>query len=215
MNLRSSEPRGRNATMRREIWTFLKLVSAKWASLVTGAFSALLVLLGLGISIVGAFGLKVPSDSIIQFATWVLAAVCGGYATFSVWYREHVEKEKLQEKLIVKLKNRQKLLNEIGELRIRIGAIRIEMENDFRQRKFSEAEWQPKFDSLQDEIAAKIEHFASPAEAHIYRHRGNIQRPISPMGGFLNPLLVDICIHDLNHLDQFIRDYSRQKERGT
>jgi hypothetical protein len=88
----------------REIWKFLRLVAGKWASLVTGAFSALLVLLGLGISIVGAFGIKIPSDSIIQLATWTLAAVCCGYAAFSVWHREHVEKEKLQAKLMPNLK---------------------------------------------------------------------------------------------------------------
>jgi hypothetical protein len=78
--------------MRREIWTFLKLVAAKWASLVTGAFSALLALLGLGINIVGAFGIKIPSDSVIQLATWILAAICGGYAAFSVWHGEHMSR---------------------------------------------------------------------------------------------------------------------------
>jgi len=94
--------------------------------------------------------------------------------------------------------------------------MRIQMENDFHQKRFIETEWQPRFDALQDEIAAKIEQFASPAEAHIYRHRGNIQRPLNPtMVGYLYPLLVDICIHDLNHLDKFIRDYSRQKEQSV
>ena len=145
----------------------------------------------------------------------VTAFVCIWAAGYSIWKSEHERVLQLEMSLKEREENKQRLLNEIGELRVKVGTVRIQMEDDVHHTRFSEAYWQPKFDALQDEIASKIEQFASPAEAHIYRHRGNIQRPLNPMmGGFLNPLLVDICIHDLNHLDKFIRDYSRQKERS-
>lgn len=76
---------------------------AEWASRVTGSLSAILVLTGLGISIAGAFGAKVPADSIIQLGTWLLAAICGGQAAFSVWAREHKQKLYLDEKLTPKI----------------------------------------------------------------------------------------------------------------
>lgn len=69
--------------------TFLRLVYAEWASLVTGSFSAGLVLLGLAISIAGALGKPIPNEPIVQLATWTLAVLCGGRAAFSVWVREH------------------------------------------------------------------------------------------------------------------------------
>ena len=101
-----------------------------------------------------------------------------------------------------------RLLNEIAELPIKVGTMRIEMEQDYNhrsnQRRYSESQWQPKFDALQDEIASQIEQYSSPAEAQLYRHRGHIQRPPNPTGGFLNPLLVDICIHDLEYLKNLI-----------
>src|SRR5258708_23516056 len=69
--------------------TFLRLVYAEWASLVTGSFSAGLVVLGLAISIAGALGKPIPNEPIVQLATWTLAVLCGGRAAFSVWVREH------------------------------------------------------------------------------------------------------------------------------
>jgi len=97
-----------------------------------------------------------------------------------------------------------RLLNEIAELHIKVGTMRAEMERDYNHRRYSESQWQPKFDALQDEIASQIEQYSSPAEAQLYRHRGHIQRPPNPTGGFLNPLLVDICIHDLEYLKNLI-----------
>ena len=89
--------------MRSKVWTFLGLVYAEWASLVTGSFSAFLVLLGLTVSIASAAGAHIPSESIIQIATWTLAAICGGRAAFSVWEREHTERMKAVERLTPKL----------------------------------------------------------------------------------------------------------------
>jgi hypothetical protein len=74
--------------MRRRVWTFLRLVWAEWSSRVTGSLSAILVLLGLGINVAGAFGAHIPADSIIQLGTWILAAICGAQAAYSVWARE-------------------------------------------------------------------------------------------------------------------------------
>jgi hypothetical protein len=110
------------------------------------------------------------------------------------------------------VQSKQRLLNEIAELRIRVGEMRIEMETFYRQNQFQAVDWQPRFKELERQIASRIEQFASPAEADLYRHRGNLERPISPMGGYANPLLVDMCIRDLDHLDEFVRHYSRQKE---
>ena len=90
--------------MQKQIPIFLGLVWAEWSSRVTGSFSALLVLLGLGISIAGAFGLKIPSESIIQLATWALAAICGGQAAFSVWARERRNVTSLEDRLAPKIK---------------------------------------------------------------------------------------------------------------
>jgi hypothetical protein len=150
----------------------------------------------------------------VRIVFGVTAFVCVWAAGYWTWKSEREKAVELEARLKERDERKQRLLNEIAELRIRIGVMRIEMENDFRNNRFSEANWQPKFDALQNEIASRIEQFASPAEADIYRHRGNIQRPISPMGGYLNPLLVDTCVHDLDHLDKFVRDYSRQKDRS-
>jgi hypothetical protein len=100
--------------------------------------------------------------------------------------------------------------------RERVGTMRIDMERDVGARIFSEKVWEPKFDDLQNEIASKIEEFSSSAEATLYRHRGNLQRPINTnMGGFLNERLVDLCIHDLDYLRLFIQDFSRNKGRSS
>jgi hypothetical protein len=89
--------------LRTQIWTFLRLVYAEWSSLVTGSFSAGLFLLGLGISIASAFGVTIPSEAIIQTATWTLAGICGGRAAFSVWEREHQARLRAEEKLTPKI----------------------------------------------------------------------------------------------------------------
>jgi hypothetical protein len=89
--------------MPRPVWTFLGLVWSEWATRITGSFSAVLVALSLGINIAGALGSTIPAGSVIQLATWILAMFCGGYATFSVWYRERYIREKLENRLTPKL----------------------------------------------------------------------------------------------------------------
>ena len=85
------------------VWTFLGLVWAEWASRVTGSFSATLFVLGLGISIARALGVTIPADALVQLATWTLAAVCGGHATFSVWRRERIAKDALEDRVTPRL----------------------------------------------------------------------------------------------------------------
>jgi hypothetical protein len=72
---------------------------AEWSSRVTGSLSAILIFLGLGISVAGAFGAKIPADSIVQLATWLLAAICGGQAAYSVWGRERQARSEAEERV--------------------------------------------------------------------------------------------------------------------
>jgi hypothetical protein len=85
--------------MSNQTWTFLRLIWGEWASRVTGSLSAILVLIGLSISFAGAAGARIPADSIIQLATWIFAAICGGQAACSVWAREHWARVVAEEKL--------------------------------------------------------------------------------------------------------------------
>jgi hypothetical protein len=82
--------------MRSRVWTFIRLIWGEWASRVTGSLSAVLVLAGLGVSLAGTFGARIPSDSIIQLGTWLLAAICGGQAAYTVWKKENDEKHKIE-----------------------------------------------------------------------------------------------------------------------
>jgi hypothetical protein len=120
---------------------------------------------------------------------------------------EHIRLNNFEQSIAERDQQKRRLLNEIAELRIKVGTMRIEMEQDYNHHRYSESQWLLKFDALQDEVASKIEQLSSSAEAQLYRHRGHIQRPPNPTGGFLNPLLVDICIHDLEHLKNLIQDY--------
>jgi len=80
-------------------WRFLRLVYAQWSSLVTGSFSAVLVVFGLGFSIATALGANVPGSAIIQIGTWILAGLSGGRAAFVVWKREYLAKETAEKEL--------------------------------------------------------------------------------------------------------------------
>jgi hypothetical protein len=183
--------------------TFVKAFRRHWFAAMSGGFS-----------VPFAFGAALAPNEAVKYVLLALAFLGAWYAAYTVWRSERLRLINLQRSTDDRKEQKQRLLDEIGELRIKLGTMRIEMEQDHSCRRYSESEWKPKFDSLEDEIASKVEQFSSPAEAHLYRHRGNINRPLNPVaGGFLNPLLVDICIHDSGHLKNFIQDYSRQKER--
>jgi hypothetical protein len=113
-------------------------------------------------------------------------------------------------------KEKRRLLDEIGELRAEMINLRIEMDNDIGPKMVSDSEWSKRLEELKNRIADKIDQFSSNAEANAYRYIGNVPRPINTnMGGFLHPMHLDICIHDIDYLKQFIIDYSRNKDRST
>ncbi len=85
--------------MRRQVWTFLRLVWGEWASRVTGSLSAVVLLLGLGISVASAAGISVPAQSVLQIATWLLVAICGGQAAYAVWARERAARDEAETRL--------------------------------------------------------------------------------------------------------------------
>lgn len=85
--------------MWHQAWTFLRLIWGEWASRVTGSLSAVLLIVGLGISIASAAGVKVPAQSLLQIATWLLVAICGGQAAYAVWARERVARDRAEAEL--------------------------------------------------------------------------------------------------------------------
>jgi hypothetical protein len=142
------------------------------------------------------------------------ALACVWAAAYWIWKPEREKVITLEKFANERNQQKQQLLDEIAELRTEMVRLRIEMEQDLGPRCISSTEWQRRFDDLQARIAAKIEQFSTKAEAQAYSNRGNINRPPNPMmGGFLNPLHLDLCIHDLDYLREFIQDYSRHKNR--
>jgi hypothetical protein len=105
------------------------------------------------------------------------------------------------------LTERQVLLDEIALLRGRLVSLRIELVQDAQGQK-SAADWEKEFGSLQQEIEHKIEALAGKAEAHIYSRRGNVMRNLASKHP--NQRLIDIAVHDLDHLKDFIAAYSRK-----
>ena len=107
---------------------------------------------------------------------------------------------------------RRQLLDDISALRETMVQYRIEMEADHSAQRFNKEAWQQKYRELEDQIATKIEQLSSKAEASTYRNRGNIPRAerSGRPGHFINPVLIDVCIYDLDYLKTFIHDYSRK-----
>jgi hypothetical protein len=175
---------------------FVAAFRGEWFAAMSGGFSVPFVFLAAFVD--NKYG---------QLILLSLAFSGAWFAAYRLWKAE-------REKVISYDCKKQGLLNDIAVLRERVGKMRIDMERDIHARNFNEKHWETKFDELQNDIASKIELFSSPAEAMLYRHRGNLQRPINTnMGGFLNERLVDLCIHDLDYLRQLIQDFSRNKKR--
>jgi hypothetical protein len=99
-----------------------------------------------------------------------------------------------------------RLLGKIGELRTQISVLRIDMQQP-QASQHSPQHWADRHLAIDEEIGRRIEELAGPGEAQLYRNRGNIQRL---MGQGLPPhqLTIDICVHDLDSLKAFIREYS-------
>ena len=109
----------------------------------------------------------------------------------------------------IKKEHKQAYLNRIADLRYRLAELRIDMEKPEATETAPET-WEQRFHALEDEIAQNIEAFATPAEAAIYRTRGNIVRRFGPQFP-LHQLYVDLCIHDLDYLRDFVKAYSRRE----
>ena len=77
--------------------------------------------------------------------------------------------------------------------------------------KKSREEWAAIYHDLGNQIAKRIELFASHAEAVNCRARGNITRRTGDVPP--HQLYIDLCIHDMDYLRQFVIDYSRGKIR--
>lgn len=143
-----------------------------------------------------------------QVLLGLTAFVCVWAAAYWVWKPE-------RQALIERDQVKRQLLDEISDLRNQMVTLRIDMERDVSEKKFNEKHWTNKLKELQQLITTKIEQFSSKAEANMYSKRGNISRPINPvMGSYSNPLHLDICIYDLDYLKEFIRDYSRNRNRN-
>jgi hypothetical protein len=134
---------------------------------------------------------------------------CLWFSAYRLWKREH-------DKVIERDRRKRQLLDDISDLRKTMVQYRSQMEADYSAQRFNAAAWQGRYNDLEDQIATKIEQLSSKAEAITYRNRGNIPRAARPNrpGSFALPVLIDVCIYDLDYLKTFIHDYSRSRERA-
>jgi hypothetical protein len=108
------------------------------------------------------------------------------------------------------LKRNQALLDEISDLRDKIVTLRIRMEAD-GYGLTSVNVHESRYKELQNEVAEKIEKYASRAEAGIYKTKGNMIRRTSLLP---HQAVIDYCIHDIDYLNEFIKAYSRGAKNG-
>jgi hypothetical protein len=181
---------------RSGIKDFALALWSEWLTVLSGPLSVPLAVAAL----------FVPNDALkILFG---LTAFVGVWVTaYRLWKREH-------DKLVERDQRKRQLLDDISALRKTMVRYRIEMEADARQKQFDQAAWQAKYEDLEDQIATKIEQLSSKAEADTYRNRGTIPRAARPNrpSHFIWPVLIDVCIYDLDYLKTFIHDYSRGKK---
>jgi len=123
-----------------------------------------------------------------------------------VWFVYRFISSNLQREF-ARAEEKQRLLDEIGGLRTRLVRFRIEMQRDINGSR-SKAEWEADFHEIENAVASRIEAFASKAEAEIYLHRGTIQRVLAET--IPHQRIIDIAVHDLEHLREFIKAYSRR-----
>jgi hypothetical protein len=180
-----------------DIKDFTHAVGRDWLARMSGPLSVPAAILALWLS-----------NDTAKIILGLTAFICLLVTAYRVWKTEH-------DKVVEHDARRRQLLDEISALRAKMVSYRIEMEADHARERFNEAEWQQKYDGLETEIAAKIEQLSSKAEALTYRKRGNIPRAHRPNrpGYFMRPILIDVCIYDLDYLKTFIHDYSRGRER--
>lgn len=139
----------------------------------------------------------------IGFAALAVASAL--FAAFRVWHADRTALNKAEAELDRRAAAR-RLLGEIGTLRTQISALRIEMQQP-QALQHPLKYWTDRHLAIDVEIGRRIEELAGPGEAQLYSNRGNIQRRV---GQGLPPhqLAIDLCMHDLDALRDFIRDYS-------
>ena len=155
-----------------------------------------------------ALALWVSNDT-AKILLGVTAFVCFWVTAYRVWKIEHDKMVKYDQK-------KRLLLDAIAALRETIGRYRIAMEKEVSEGRFIESSWKATIEPLRIEIMHKIQELSSMAEGSAYRHCGNIQRAINAKtGSYTWPVLIDVCIRDLDYLETFIHDYSRGRERRS
>src|SRR5262245_44433012 len=173
---------------------FALAVWSEWLTLLSGPLSVPVA--------VAAF--FVPND-MVKILFGLIAFICVWVTAYRLWKREH-------DRVVEHDEKKRQLLDNIAELREKVGEYRIAMEADHQGGQFNQNQWQQKYDDLDTEIASKIEQLSSKAEARTYLYRGNIQRAFRPgrPGSVAWPVLIDISIRDLDYLQAFIHAYSRK-----
>jgi hypothetical protein len=176
---------------------FALAVWSDWLTLLSGPLSVPAAALALWVS-----------NDTAKIFFGLTAFGCLLFSAYRLWKREH-------DKVIERDQRKRQLLDDISDLRKTMVQYRIDMEADYSAQRFNQAAWQQKYDDLEDQIATNIERLSSKAEATTYRNRGNIPRAARPNrpGTFALPVLIDVCIYDLDYLKTFIHDYSRGRER--
>lgn len=166
--------------------------------------------IGAALGLLSYLGVKAATDLspafqfTIGLAVWFLTLVLL-ITPYRLWRDQALEIDRLT------VRNRKQAdLDEISDYRQKVVELRIDMVRDFAGKKRSTKEWEQIYKDLADEIAAKIEDFASHAEAVAYRIKGNVNRKVSKVP---HQLYIDLCVHDIDYLRDFIIDYSRGKDR--
>lgn len=183
------------------IWTFLRTFREHWFAAISGSVSVPFAALG-------AYTDSVP----VKITFTVTAIVAAGFAAYRVWRSERaalIEAEAEVKTLRVAADRRatgQRLLGEIGTLRTRLSALRIEMqEPEATQKSFNH--WHDTFMIIDKKIGRKIAELAGSGEEQLHRNRGNMTRRFGA-GCPPHQLVIDLCIFDLDRLAVFIRHYS-------
>jgi peptidoglycan hydrolase CwlO-like protein len=155
------------------------------------------------------FGHLLPVPPAWASAAWLSLFVTLSlffYWPFRMWKAKNAEIEQLRAR-----KLKQEILDQISDLREKVVKLRIDMESD--PLGIEGGRWKENYYALEKQIADKIEAFVSRAEAVNYRVRGNISRRLQSTTP--HQLYIDLCIHDMDYLRQFVIDYSRGKDRHT
>lgn len=124
---------------------------------------------------------------------------------YQLWKANRAEISALKDQISAKAS-----LGEITDLYDETIRLLHDMERDHNCGKGVE-HWEAKYKSLEEAIHAKIEAFAGKPEADIYARRGLIDHTKQTFGMLpAHQLYIDSARHDIMHLREFIKAYSRR-----